>query len=138
MSPVTVFGWAWLVATGALATHVADEARHDFLAWYNPRAVRMQRALGGLPFPPTFTFLPWITGLALAVLALLLLAPLAFAGTPWLRPIAYLLGGIHVANGLLHLTASVLGRGPVPGVLTAPLLLAAGVWLLLATRGLGG
>lgn len=127
------FGWAWVAATVALGLHVLDEATHDFLSWYNPRALRIRRVLRGLPFPPTFTFVPWVAGLILGVLALSALIPSAFAGRSWLRPVAYLLAAIHVANGLLHLGGSVLARRWVPGVLTAPLLLAAGCWLAFAT-----
>lgn len=125
----TTFGWAWLAAVIALGLHVADEATHDFLAWYNPRALRIRQALGGLPFPPTFTFLPWLLGLLAAILVLGALTPLAYEGRPWLGPLAYILAGIHIANGLLHLTGSVLARRPVPGVLSAPLLLVTGSWL---------
>jgi len=57
-SNATSFGWAWLAATIALALHLADEARHDFLGSYNPRALQIRRWLGGIRFPPTFTFAP--------------------------------------------------------------------------------
>lgn len=123
------FGWAWLAATIALAIHVADEAIHDFLSWYNPRALRIRRALGGLPFPPTFTFAPWLIGLTAAVLVLAALTPAAYGRAPWLRPAAYLLALVHIGNGILHLAASILARRAVPGVLSAPLLLLAGIWL---------
>ena len=130
------FGWAWVAATAALAVHVADEASHDFLAWYNPRATRIRTALRGLPFPPTFTFLPWLVGLLVAVGLLGVLTPVAFAGTRWLRPIAYFLTIIHLVNGLLHIVGSVVERRLVPGVFSAPLLLATGVWLGYATAQL--
>ncbi len=123
------FGLAWVAATVALALHVADEAAHDFLAWYNPSALRIRRLLGGLPFPPTFTFVPWLLGLIAAVLLLGALTPFAYRGAPWLRPLAFVLSAIHIANGLLHLVASALARRRVPGVTSAPLLLLAGAWL---------
>ena len=122
-------GWAWLAATVALALHVADEATHDFLAWYNPRALRIRQVLGGIPFPPTFTFLPWLAGLLVAVLLLGTLTPAAYAGASWLQPLAYVLTAIHIGNGLLHLAGSVLARRLVPGALSAPLLLLTGIWL---------
>lgn len=125
----TAFGWAWLAATLALAIHVFDEATHDFLSWYNPRALRIRRALGGLRFPPTFTFVPWVVGLSGAVLVLAVLTPAAYAREPWLRPVAYLLSLAHVGNGMLHLVATVLAKRAVPGVLSAPLLVVAGIWL---------
>ena len=99
----------------ALALHVADEATHDFLSWYNPRALRIRRFFGGLPFPPTFTFWPWLLGLIAAVLLLAVLTPSAFAGARGLRSAAYFLSVVHVVNGLLHLGASIAARRTVPG-----------------------
>ena len=130
------FGWAWLAATMALALHVADEATHDFLAWYNPRALRIRRFFGGLPFPPTFTFWPWLIGLTAAVLLLVAMTFSAFAGERRLQSVAYFLSVIHIANGLLHLGASVAARRSVPGVLSAPLLLVTGIWLAYAAAHL--
>jgi hypothetical protein len=128
-SAAPTFGLAWLAATVALALHVADEATHDFLAWYNPSALRIRRALGGLPFPPTFTFVPWLLGLIAAVMALGALTPFAYRGMLWLRPLAYVLAAIHVGNGLLHLVGSILAGRRVPGVLSAPILVLTGGWL---------
>ncbi len=127
------FGLAWLAAAAALALHVADEAAHDFLAWYNPRAIRIQQFFGGIPFPPTFAFWPWLLALSGAVVLLLALAPFAYAGTSAMRAAAYGLGAVHVANGLLHLVASVVARRPVPGLWSAPVLLVAGGWLVWVT-----
>src|SRR5262245_21012874 len=136
MDPAVGFGWAWLAAALALALHVADEASHDFLAWYNPRAVRIRRALGGLPFPPTFTFVPWLLSLIAAVGLLVALTPMAWAARPWMRAPATFVATIHVGNGLLHLIGSAVERRPVPGVLSAPMLLLTGSWLLYATARL--
>ena len=124
-----VFGWAWLTSVLALALHVVDEATHDFLRWYNPQALRIRHFLGDFPFPPTFTFWPWLIGLSAAVTGLAALTPFAFAGAHWLRGVALVVAAIHVLNGLLHLSAALLSRRAVPGVLSAPLLIAAGFWL---------
>jgi hypothetical protein len=132
-SSTAAFGWAWLAATLALTLHVIDEATHDFLAWYNPQALRIRRLLGGFPFPPTFTFWPWLLGLSLAVLVLATLTPKAYAGSPWLRPIGVVMGVEHVGNGLLHLGAGLVMRRAVPGIWSAPILVATGAWLLHAT-----
>jgi hypothetical protein len=136
MSVAADFGLAWLAGAVALALHVADEAIHDFLSWYNPRARRIRQALHGFPFPPTFTFVPWLLGLLAAVLLLAALTPLAYAGRSWLRPVAYALATIHIGNGLLHIGGSILARRPVPGVWSAPVLLIAGAWLAYATAHL--
>jgi len=46
-----MFGYAWLASVIALALHVADEATHDFLGWYNPQALRIRSVLGVLSAP---------------------------------------------------------------------------------------
>ena len=135
-SSAASFGIAWLSAVLALALHVADEATHDFLAWYNPRALRIREFLGGFPFPPTFTFWPWLLGLSAAVILLAALTPLAYAGTSGMRAAAFGLGAVHVANGSLHLVGTMVARRAVPGVWSAPVLVAAGVWVVCAAAAL--
>ena len=84
-------------------------------------------------FPPVFTFWSWILGLAALTISVLALAPWAFARRPIMRPLAIAFGVINTANGLQHIVTSVVQRRRVPGVLSAPLLLATALWLLLAT-----
>lgn len=123
------FGLAWIAFALAVALHVADEASHDFLALYNPNA-RAIRARLHLPVP-VFTFRGWLTGLIAGIALLLLLSPLAFHGAHWVRvtalPLAILVG---IFNGLLHIVGSLFYRKKLAGVVTAPVLLAAGTWLL--------
>jgi len=128
------FGWAWVGFTLALAVHVADEAAHDFLSFYNPavRAIRVR--LPFLPLP-VFTFARWIGGLIAGIALLLLLSPLAFEGNSALRLIAWPLAIIiGLGNGLLHLIGSAWYRRWLPGTYSAPLMLLAGLWLLGAAR----
>lgn len=130
-SMLTRFGVAWLVMGIAFGLHVADEAAHDFLSWYNPIARRIRARLGILPFPPTFAFWPWLLGLLAATGVVLILTPVASSRPAWIRPVALAFATINVGNALLHLIASARLRRSVPGVLSAPLLLAASVWLFL-------
>jgi hypothetical protein len=136
--PTPHFGQAWLTMTAVLGLHVADEAAHDFLSWYNPIVGRIRGNLGKLPFPPTFTFWPWLLGLMTLTATLFALTPFAYEGRLWLRPFAYALGVINTGNGLLHLIASAILRRRVPGVLSAPVLLIGALWLLYATARLAG
>lgn len=123
------FGLAWLAFTLALGLHVWDEASHDFLATYNPHALAIRRRVH-LPVP-IFTARVWLSGLAMSIFVLLLLTPLAFHGVYWVRMVAVPLGLLAgVVNAFLHLGGSILYRRPLAGLLSSPLLLAAGVWLL--------
>lgn len=127
------FGHAWIALGLALAVHVADEAANDFLSLYNPTVLSIQERLG-VPFPPTFSFAGWLTGLMLIVLVWLSLAPLAYRGRRWLLPLATALSVIHIANGLGHgFTSLWLGR-PAPGVWSSPLLLGTAIWMLIVVH----
>ncbi len=49
-----------------------------------------------------------------------------------MRPAAYVFGVVMAGNGLLHLVGSVYMRKAMPGVYSAPIILAAAVYLLAA------
>jgi hypothetical protein len=125
-------GVAWAALCLALAVHVTDEALTDFLSVYNPTVLAIRRKLPFLPLP-TFTFEVWLTGLTAAVILLLLLSPFTFRGVWWMAPASYFFGAMMLGNGLLHIAGSFyLGR-LMPGVYSAPLLIAASVYLLFCT-----
>jgi len=123
------FGLAWVAFAFALALHVADEARHDFLAIYNPNALAIRRRLH-LPFPPVFTVRGWLSGLIAGVCLLFVLSPLAFHGVGWIRIAALLLALlVGIGNAFAHIGSSILYRRWMAGVLSSPLLLITGTWL---------
>jgi hypothetical protein len=124
---------AWATLCGAFALHVIDEAANNFLAWYNANALAIRARLPWLPIP-VFTFRVWITGLAIAVLALTALTPLVRRGRRWLLPLAYVYGVVHTANAIGHISVSIAGRWFAPGVYSSPVLLAAALWLLYETN----
>jgi hypothetical protein len=130
MMPAQSFGIAWVIFALALAVHVADEARRDFLSTYNSSVRAIRARLRFLPIP-TFTFKRWLGQLIAAILLLLCLSPFAFAGAHWLRivswPLAILLG---ILNACFHLGSSAHFRRWTPGVYSSPLLLAAAIFLL--------
>jgi uncharacterized protein with HXXEE motif len=128
---VSQFGVAWLALCVTLAIHVADEALTDFLSVYNPAVRAIRARFPFLPLP-TFTFRGWLTGLVLAVVVLASLTPFAYRGAGWIQPIANAVGIVMVGNALLHLVGSVYMRRAMPGVYSAPLLLAAALYLLVS------
>jgi Protein of unknown function with HXXEE motif len=123
------FGLAWVAFALTIALHAVDEAAHDFLGVYNPNALAIRRRTG-LPIP-VVTLRGFIATLGAAVVLMLLLAPLAFHGVHWIRvaaiPVAILAG---VANGAQHIGTSIFLRRQLPGVITSPLCIFAGTWLL--------
>jgi len=87
---------------------------------------------------PTFQYGKWLAGLIIANLVLLALAPLAFRGARWLRPIAYAFAVIMLLNGVGHTLGTIFGRTvasihfarPMPGFYSSPALLAASFYML--------
>ena len=123
----------------ALAVHVADEALTSFLDTYNPSVLAIRESypwlFGRYPWLlPTFTFEVWLSLLVFAVIALVSVSFLVWKGKWAMRPISYVFAGVMLANGLLHIALSVYTGELMSGVYTSPLLLAASIVLIAATR----
>jgi hypothetical protein len=127
------FGLAWITLCAALAIHVVDEALTGFLSVYNPAVRAIRERVPFLPLP-TFTFRRWLAGLVVAVIGLASLSPFAFAQAAWMAVPASAVAVVMLGNGALHIGASLYRRRLMPGVYSAPLLIAAAAWLLLSVR----
>lgn len=123
------WGLAWNLLTLALAIHVVDEALHDFLSFYNPTAENIRQQLPWLPLP-TFTLSAWIIVLTIAIVILFALSILVYKNVRAMRLLSYIYAVIMIANGLAHIIISFYKSNLIPGVLSSPLLLAAGVYLI--------
>lgn len=134
-------GRAWIFLALAIAIHVLDEALTHFLSVYNPTVLALQQKFPYLPLP-TFGFGPWLSGLGIAIVLMLVLAPFAFRGARWIRPVFYVLVVIMIANAAGHTAGTVFGRTvssvhfqrPMPGFYSSPLLLAASIYGLVQLR----
>jgi hypothetical protein len=126
-------GLAWVTLCAALAIHVADEALTGFLSVYNPTVRAIRERMPFLPLP-TFTFRIWLGGLVGAVIGLASLAPFAFNRAAWMAVPASAFAIFMLGNGMLHIGASIYRRRLMPGVYSAPLLIAAAAWLLRSIR----
>jgi len=123
------FGPAWVTLCIAFGIHVMDEALTDFLSVYNPMVRAVRARFPFLPLP-TFIFRVWLSGLVLAIVVLASLTPFAYRGAAWMRPVAFAFGIVMAGNGLLHLFGSSYTRKVMPGTYSAPLILAAALYLL--------
>jgi uncharacterized protein with HXXEE motif len=128
------FGMAWVMFAIAVAIHVTDEAAHDFLATYNSSVRAIRARLPLLPLP-TFSFGAWLALLAMGILLLLCLSPLAFRGNLWLRiasrPLAILVG---VLNATLHICSSLYFHCWMPGVYSSPLVFLVAIYLFASSE----
>lgn len=129
------FGIACVALSLCLAVHVTDEALTGFLEVYNPLVRSLRARLRFFPFP-TFTSRVWLTGLILAVCLLLVLSLFAFRGARWIIPLAFVFAVLMLFNGLAHVGGSLYVGRLMPGVYSAPLLLAGSIYLLAAARRL--
>ena len=126
------WGYSWLALVAAFAIHVLDEAVNEFLPLYNSIVTGLRDSFRFVPFP-TFTFGVWLGGLLAAIVILAMLTPLAFSGRSYFRIVSYVFSIIMILNGLGHIAASLYWGHLVPGVLSSPLLLVAGMVLLIST-----
>ena len=127
------FGIAWVAMTLALAAHVVDEAATGFLDVYNPIVLALRGRVPWFPMP-VFAFNVWITGLCALVVLLFAAIPLARRRSPVAVIAAYPYAVLMLVNGVGHLAGSVYLHRWAPGATTAPVLLAASIWLLSTIR----
>jgi len=127
------WGMAWVCTCAAFGVHVIDEALFGFLEFWNPLVHSLRERLPLLPLP-TFRFGVWLGGLVVAVGLLFLLSPFAFGAARWMRPLSYLYAVVMCLNGLLHVSASWSLGEAVPGVYSSPILVLAGVFMLVRLR----
>ena len=123
---------AWMALCGALAIHVADEALTDFLSLYNPTVLSIRARYPLFPMP-TFTFDTWLSVLIFAVVALSAASYFVWKGRWAMRPISYVFAALMLLNGLMHIAVSIYMGKFMPGVYSAPLLLAASTLLFYRT-----
>lgn len=119
---------AWLVLTFALTLHVAEGALRNYLDFYNPLAMSLRDMLLWT-WMPTFTFAAWIGGWIVMLAALYGMAWFAAYPVRWITWAA-----IGYAEVIFLFAAAKLGfaiylQKAIPGIYTAPLLLAASWWL---------
>lgn len=125
---------AWVLMVCAGAIHVADEAAHGFLSFYNPLVRDLRDSLGFWPMP-TFSFEAWLAGLIVAILISFAVTPIVARGRRLIRVVVTVLGIIMVLNAMAHLLGSVYFGYLLPGFWSSPLLLATAIFVVV--RGIG-
>ena len=82
----------------------------------------------------TFVTLLVVCALAVVVLALLALSPLAFRGGAWIRRAAHAYAALMTANAAAHCVVTLRAVNVLPGSWTAMLLLVGAAMLFVAAR----
>jgi hypothetical protein len=119
---------AWLALTFVLALHVAEEALRDFLAFYNPLAMSLRDMLLWT-WMPTFTLAAWIGGWIVILAALFGMTWFAAYAARWVVWAAVAYAELMFLFAAAKLAFALYLQKAIPGVYTAPLLLAASTWL---------
>jgi hypothetical protein len=129
---------AWLLLVATVSIHVYDEARHGFLAIYNPTVLRIREHFPFLRFP-TFTYRRWLMGLIAAIAIALLLTPLSVHQPALFQPIAAIAAVAMILNGVSHLAGTIAGHTfsdipvlrPMAGTYSSPAMIAAAAYVLI-------
>lgn len=123
---------AWLLACIVFAIHIFDEAMNGTFGFYSDLERLVTELLPSLNIVP-FNFEVWLVNIAGTLAILFLLTPLVRAQNPLMIPASFLFAAFLSGNSALHLLMAMSRGSLVTGSVTAPLMLAAGLFLFLAT-----
>ncbi|MGC2529551.1 MAG: hypothetical protein WA639_17510 [Candidatus Acidiferrum sp.] len=135
------WGIAWLLLCLSFAANILDDALHDFVGYYDATVLTLYGHFSWFP-RIDLSFRVWLVGVILSEAILLLLTPMAFRNSLFLRPMAYIFSVIMLFSGCGSILATMRGRtvpsvhftGMAPGTYSSPLLLAASIYLLRRLR----
>lgn len=119
---------AWLALTFALTIHVIEGALRNYLDFYNPLAMSLRDMLLWT-WMPTFTFAAWIGGWIVILAALYGMTWFAAYAARWMVWAAIAYAEVAFLFAAAKIGFAIYLQKAIPGVYTAPLLLAASSWL---------
>lgn len=122
---------AWLFAVLALLVHVIDEVAHGSFGLYEDVGRVLLFVYPSLDLP-YFNRDVWFVNLGGALAVLFGLTWLVWRGRSVMIAASYVLAMYATLNGMLHFLAVAALKTMVPGALSAPLLVAAGLLLFIA------
>jgi hypothetical protein len=122
---------AWLLTVLALAAHAADEVLHGSYGLYEDWGRILMALFPSFEMPP-FKRELWLANLGGALAVLLALTWLVWMQRGVMIVASYALAAFATLNGALHLLIAAALKTTVPGALSAPLLVATGLFLFIA------
>ena len=127
---------SWLLACVTFAIHIVDEALRGSFGFYSDMEAMMTNVMPSMHMAP-FNFDVWLLNMSGSLLVLFLLTPLVYARNALMIPASFIFATFLTGNAALHLVMAVAQQRVVTGSETAPLMLAAGLFLFLSTaRGM--
>lgn len=97
---------------------------------------RIHEAIPAFPVVPAVSAGTFAVNNMVIIAVLLGAVPFLYERRKGAVALAWVVACVEILNGIGHLAGAILFRGYVPGAVTAPLLILAGVWLIRALRGL--
>jgi len=137
MAPIDRWTIAWLAASLAVAVHIVDEVAHGAYGLYVDVAWLLRLVAPVVEMPP-FREEVWLINLAGSVIVLLALTWLVWMRRGPMVVASYVFAAFLTANAVFHLFAAAMLKSIPPGTWTAPLLLAAGLFLFVSVAWRGG
>ncbi|MEQ1754182.1 MAG: hypothetical protein ABL973_08605 [Micropepsaceae bacterium] len=127
---------SWLLSCVAFAIHILDESMRGSFGFYSDVERMMTNVMPSMHMTP-FNFDVWLINMTGTLAVLFLLTPLVRSRNPLMIPASFVFAAFLTGNAALHLVMAVSQQRLVTGSETAPLMLAAGLFLFLSTaRGL--
>ena len=132
MTKLSRWAIAWFLCCTVFGLHIIDEGLHGSFGFYSDLERLLTILVPSLNITP-FNFDLWLVNMTGTVLVLFLLTPLAARGYSIMVPASFAFAAFLSGNAAFHMLMA-FGRGEViTGSLTAPVLLAAGLFLFLST-----
>jgi hypothetical protein len=136
-APGKGFGLAWLASDFAFALHFLDQARHDFIGYYNATVLSLYGHYSRFPRMDTSPG-SWLSFIIAILVLFAMLTPFAFKNARWMQILAATVAAVQFLEGSGVIVATLRGGtvpsvhfdGVAPGFYTAPLLLLASAYLL--------
>lgn len=127
---------SWLLSCLAFAIHIVDESMRGSFGFYSDMENMITNVMPSMHMAP-FNFEVWLINMTGTLVVLFLLTPLVHARNALMIPASFIFAAFLTGNAVMHLVMAVAQQRIVTGSETAPLMLAAGLFLFLSTaRGL--
>jgi hypothetical protein len=121
---------AWITLCFVLAFHIYEEVTAGTRQTYGAATEFLREFF---PWLPPFNFTVWLVDITGAVVVLFSLTWLVHKRHKFMLPASYAFATFTTVNAMIHLCSRLYGVEHVAGTQSAPLLLAASLFLLLST-----
>src|SRR5467141_333570 len=102
-------GLAWLLLCLSFAANILDNGLNDFIGYYNATVLTLYGSFSWFP-RIDLSFREWLIALVALNSVLMLLTPVAYRNSRFVRSIAYAFASAMLLDGLGHVLLTLRGR----------------------------